>query len=98
MLKSTLPDVKLQYDAEKSAKFLKVHIDEGVPDGFGKLWNMKVSIEPNSVNGRFPDPDKPGDRDCAIYLNVYRQTGEMKQEDKPWRRIRIPVSGDAIFQ
>lgn len=72
-------------------------IDEG-RDAELKEWGMTFRVKPDSIMlGPFPDKERQVYPDCAIYLNIYRQKDILKPEDKPFRRIRIPMSGVATF-
>jgi hypothetical protein len=67
---------------ERKPEFMEAELkDES--DGAGKTWGLTVTVKPNTVNGRFPQPDDPALKDTAIYLKANE------------RLLRIPVSGTA---
>ncbi len=87
---SDKPDVKLEVDQERTARFLKVHVPEKPELGEGgrRTWTLTVEIPPKAVYGRFPADDNEKLRDCAVYLKTGR--------DQP--TLRIPVSGVANLE
>jgi hypothetical protein len=64
-----------------------------------------VTIPANTIAGPFPiretkeelssKRETPGYNDCAVYLAIYKQDGAGSKPEQPWRRIRIPVMGNA---
>lgn len=88
-IESPRSDLELKLD-EKTSDFLKaskVEVDSQA--GTQKTWKLTVKVPANSAPGRFPN-DLEGFRDCAVYLQISR-------DNQPWRRIRIPVEGNAQF-
>jgi len=98
VLESSLADLQLVPDESRTPDFLQAEVAKDAQDKTGKTWNLKVRVLPNRVAGLFPDSEKPLYRDCAVYLKMYRQTGAIAAQDKPWRTLRIPVSGNATFR
>ena len=84
---TTLENLKLEVDRERTPKFLSVSVPEK-PEKFGKQfsWTVKISVDKNQAHGSFPRDDDPDYRDSAVYL---------KSVGANTRNIRIAVAGNA---
>jgi hypothetical protein len=87
-LQSTVDDLELTLDGDRTAKFLEVElIAEKVKQG-RRNWTLRVRVLPGRADGKFPRPDDPTFEDSAIYLKAH-------EKGQPPRSIRIPVIGTA---
>jgi hypothetical protein len=86
--------LKLDPGPNKRGPFFQVKEPEEIKEAVGKRWKVEVKIPAGSAEGRFPNPNKPGFEpdDCSIYLAIYRSD---EAGNKPWRRIRVPIVGEA---
>lgn len=72
---------------DRHPPFIKVRLKKLATAEAGGKWELQLAIEPNTVSGTFPRTDRKDYRDTAIYLKIEGQEG---------RRMRIPVSGEAV--
>lgn len=94
---SSEKNLRLQLDEQQNqaSPHLRPEKLEEIPQNGGKTWTLKVKIPPGRIEGRFPNRDSRSTiQESAIYLQIYR-TDEPGKSDKPWRRIRIPIVGEA---
>jgi hypothetical protein len=84
---TTLENLKLEVDRQRTPKFLSVSVpDKPVKFGNRFGWNVKIWVEKNQAHGSFPRDDDPDYRDSAVYL---------KSVGANTRNIRIAVAGNA---
>ena len=83
----------------RATPFFMVQEPKEIAQPTGKAWAVDVTIPAGTVEGPFPDRvskvAKPGYEDCAVYLLVRKTPAAGGKADAPWRRIRVPVYGEA---
>src|SRR5262249_21524856 len=88
-LTSSGAGLKLEFDRDKTAKFLDATLKGPFPVGEARQgWSLVARVKPNEASGPFPRHEDPLYEDSAIYLLA-------KVGDKPPRPIRIAVRGTA---
>jgi hypothetical protein len=76
----------LNLSVERVPPFMTVRLSEPKREGGRKTWTLTLEIGPNKVSGSFPRAESEQLRDTAIYLKI----------EGADRRLRIPVSGNAL--
>lgn len=93
-------EMKLDGERTRATPFFKVQEPVEIKGAkVGKTWQVDLTIEKETVEGRFPDRStkepRPGYDDCAVYLLVRKKAEPGVKNEEPWRRIRIPIGGEA---
>lgn len=89
------PSLELRIDRAKTAPFFKLGEPKEEKGRAARTWHIEGTIPARSLEGPFPNRDKLGYEDTAVYLTIHRKDDKGVVSEKSWRRIRVLVVGNA---